>query len=90
MDVFNENMTLDEAKKQLVNHLNEVSYQSIENGKICFEVASNGDASWYFDELVELILKKTARADIDIVKIALDKKINLFDIKTPKIPTSTT
>ncbi len=86
-EVFNENMSLKDAYEALYAHLQEQSYINVTDGKLEIYIDRNGDCSWYFTELVSLILLKASRADTDIVNHTIEQNIDLFDFGKPKLKT---
>lgn len=90
LEVFRLNQTLHDLYCTLHKHLEQSdnTYMQIYwNGDTRFQLRENGDSSWYWDELIFIILTKVSQADPDIVKFAVEHKIPLYEvtaqIKTP-------
>ena len=84
MAEFNTEQSLEEIYSELINYLKEGAEVRIGSVGIEMYIPENGDDSWWFDDLVRIILQKAANGDKEIIKLCLDKKIDLFDIKTEK------
>lgn len=78
--MFNPEMTLNKVHQELLIHLTENTYMTITD-KPTLYLPNNGDVSFWFDDLVKVILEKVASSDPEIVRICLDNYINLFNIK---------
>ena len=80
-NLFTQDQDLNKICDTLVKHLIEHTTISMTSqGKINIYIPENGDVSWWFDELIEVVLRKVADKDTDIVKKCLDKGIQLFTI----------
>ena len=80
MEMFDVNKTIRENEKILMKLLKSESYAMITEGKVSIVIDDEG----WFQDLVELILRKTANVDDEIVKIALEKKIDLYETSLKK------
>lgn len=84
-ELFQTGQTLREISYALIQHLQEDAYASIRgDGTISFYIPENGYSSFWFDDLVEIILRKVANQDMEVVNICLKKEIDLFDFSLKK------
>jgi hypothetical protein len=85
-ELFNTEQTLDEIHEELMKHLTEESSVRIQSdNKIIFYIPENGDVSWWFNDLVQIIAAKIAISDNEIVKFCIEREVDLFDIRIKKL-----
>jgi len=85
-ELFKPEQSLKEISTELMEHLNEHASVTINgDGKISFYIPENGDCSWWFNDLVEIILQKAANEDTEIIKLCVEKEIGLVDVQIKKL-----
>lgn len=81
--LLTEKQTLRELHDILVEHLaHHSTFWIYGNGKIIPYVPNNGDHSFWFDDLIVVILKKVKNGDQQIIDLSIKNNINLFEVKT--------
>lgn len=84
-ELFNPDHSLQKIHNDLIDHLTEESWITFSGqNKMDFHISQNGEATHWFDDLVEVILKKLEKRDMEIIKFCIKKEINLFDIQVKK------
>ena len=79
---FKKEQSFTEIHNVLMEHLNkETSLSIYPDGRISFFIPRNGDCSFWYDELVAVILRKAASSDTDTIKFCAEEGIDLFDFK---------
>ena len=85
MEMFKTDQKLESIHDELMKHLQENSNVIIRgDGKMEFYLPENGNSSWWFNDLVEVIARKIADGDIEMVKFCMKKNVDLFDISLKK------
>lgn len=85
MEMFKTDQKLENIHDELIKHLSETANVTISgDGKTQFYISENGDCSWWFNDLIEVIARKIANGDIEMVKFCIKKNIDLFDINLKK------
>lgn len=85
-ELFNTEQSLNEIHEELMKHLTEESSVRIQSdNKIIFYIPENGDVSWWFNDLVQIIAAKIAKSDNEIVKFCIDREVDLFDISIKRL-----
>lgn len=77
---FDKCQTLQEIYDELIDYLTQKSYVTIKDGNTEMYISENGGSSFWFDDLVAVILEKTYEADGDIVEVCQKNNIKLFEV----------
>ena len=72
MEMFKTDQKLESIHDELMKHLKSTSSVTIEgDNSIRFYIPENGHNSWWFNDLVEVIARKIADGDIEMVKFCM-------------------
>lgn len=82
-DLFSTTDKLKEVHNILMHHLTTNSYVIIKD-KVQIHLPENGDVSFWFTDLINVILLKVQEKDPEIVKLCMESGIDLFDIQVKK------
>ena len=85
MEMFKTDQKLESIHDELMKHLKSTSSVTIEgDNSIRFYIPENGHNSWWFNDLVEVIARKIADGDIEMVKFCMKNNVDLFDVSIKK------
>jgi hypothetical protein len=80
-NLFKTEQTLKQIHDVLIDHIKEETSLTINaDGTSYIYIRENGNSSWWFDDLILIILEKVEKKDKEIVNICLKKKVELFEI----------
>lgn len=83
-EMFKSESTLKKIHEELISHLTRESYVMIVRDAITLTIDENGSTSFWFDDLVWVILEKLKNKDPEIVDLCVKKQIGLFEITLKK------